>query len=66
MLQVALILVFVVQQVKARYPSVLKMSTRIFTTSGYVWAMKTLDLMPKQLLIMVEGSDDFPCACGLY
>ena len=39
---------------------------RIFTTLGYVWPMKTLDLehlAPEQFSKMVEGSDDFACAC---
>ena len=39
---------------------------RIFTTPGYVWPMKTLDLehlAPEQFSKMVEGSDDFACAC---
>ena len=41
-------------------------STRIFTTPGYVWPMKSLDpdyLVPKHFSKMTEGSDDFACAC---
>jgi len=41
-------------------------STRIFTTNGYVWPMKTLNpdyLAPTQFSKMAEGSDDFACAC---
>ena len=41
-------------------------STRIFTTRGYVWPMRTLDpdyLAPKQFSKMAEGSDDFAVDC---
>ena len=42
-------------------------STRIFTTNGYVWPMKTLNpdyLAPTQFSKMAEGSDDFACSCA--
>ena len=62
----ALLLEFALQQVKINdIPPRHNSNTKIFTTRGNVWFMKTPDLdyfAPKQFSKMAEGSDDFACS----
>ena len=49
-----------------KYRSKHNKSSRIFTTCGYSWPMKTLDpdyLVPTQFSKIAKGLADFACAC---